>query len=827
MEEARGKGEEETAGAGTKASGFPGPDRGSGLDFMPQEKIRGPMSGGSSESRFWALACAAILAWILFHLGPLLACPGECYINLEALHGRPVGFLELDDTRLNTWILAWTQHALLQPGTPLFDANAFYPSRGALAGSEHLLGQAIIGLPLRIFSDNPVLIYGLVLVASYALLGFSSLLLVRWLTNSRSLALAAALVSMAMPWRMAELSHLQLLSASAFPLIFLLTLRLLLGQGSRRDAILLTVVLTLQLLSSYYLVYLITFCLAILCAVAIAMRGIDLASTTKLIPAALIPYGILGLVSIPYLERANRGELAVTFDPENPIPGDHLGNAIAMLMPRFDTLWQRNPGFEPAFFIPFSVLALALLAPIWLGSAAGSLPECRTSRVRVAVVALSLCCTLAFVMTLGSMLTLGEETFRLPAYWASLSLPGFANLRAPHRWAIIIGTLIPALAALGAAWLARLGSGLPFAKGRIHGGHGVLIGLGILLTINLPWTRLPTRPALDGAAAHRGLYAALSELPQGPVLEIPWHPDSMIRNSADSRYMLASTRHWRPLLNGFTAHLPAPYGLLNRISQNLPDPSAVERLAQLTGLRWIVVHWKQLPPGTRGTWERSAKAGLSEVYRDGQGAIFELPPGPQSGRMRDALLDDTPRARSLGGLPRTPLRLQRNAGAITALESVSLFRYLGIEGLRRPLRVQIENRSASTWPALDVQTEGLIQLRYAFSTLEDHVIESGLAPLDADVPPGLHWFHPVISAPTISGHHRLCVDLVQILGGEPHPLPLEAIEIEVDVSGIGADRNDSIQRLTVAYHEHQRRGRAAPSSRCVRERASSPGPDAG
>jgi hypothetical protein len=121
-----------------------------------------------------------------------------------------------------------------------------------------------------------------------------------------------------------------------------------------------------------------------------------------------------------------------------------------------------------------------------------------------------------------------------------------------------------------------------------------------------------------------------------------------------------------------------------------------------------------------------------------------------------------------------------------------------------------------------VQSEGLVQLRYAFSDLEDRLIETGNAPLDADLPPGVSIVSPVIGAPTRSGRYRLCAELVQIRAGLPKSLPFEPIEVEVEVSGIAENRGDALERLAIAYHEYRRESPGEKQSRCARERSAAP-----
>ena len=65
------------------------------------------------------------------------------------------------DSRLLIWTLAWDSHAWLT-GSPLFDANMFYPAREALAWAEHHVGIALFATPVYAVTGNPVLAYWLV-----------------------------------------------------------------------------------------------------------------------------------------------------------------------------------------------------------------------------------------------------------------------------------------------------------------------------------------------------------------------------------------------------------------------------------------------------------------------------------------------------------------------------------------------------------------------------------------------------------------------------------------------------------------------------------------
>ena len=247
----------------------------------------------------------------LFAYAPLLACADRCFVDLAALHGPHVGAFELTDTRLNTWILAWVQRALISQPFHLFEANTFYPAANALAGSEHLIGLAVLTLPLRLVTSNAVLIYQLTLMLTSVILMLTTFGLVRWLTGSVWASFLAAAIALLMPWRITELSHIQLMAACWFPLIWWLVLRVSSGRGRRRDVVLLSLVLSLQLLSSYYLAYAISLTLVILVPCAGGLRRTSRLAQLGL--AFVMPYLLLLLTSLPYLSRSTQGTLTSGF----------------------------------------------------------------------------------------------------------------------------------------------------------------------------------------------------------------------------------------------------------------------------------------------------------------------------------------------------------------------------------------------------------------------------------------------------------------------------------------------------------------------------------
>lgn len=130
---------------------------------------------------------------------------------------------DLGDSLLNMWILAWgADHVpkLLTGAitwSQFWNANIFYPDPLALALSEHLFGQTLQILPVYWLTGNIILCYNLLFISTFALSALGTYLLVRDLTGDRRAAFIAGLVYGFLPYRIASVPHLQVLSSQWMP----------------------------------------------------------------------------------------------------------------------------------------------------------------------------------------------------------------------------------------------------------------------------------------------------------------------------------------------------------------------------------------------------------------------------------------------------------------------------------------------------------------------------------------------------------------------------------------------------------------------------------
>jgi hypothetical protein len=123
---------------------------------------------------------------------------------------------DLYDPILNAWILWWSTKAVPLTAS-WWNAPIFYPAAGALAFSEHLLGEAPLAWPLIALTGNALLGYNVALIASYILCGLGAHFLAYTLTRRHDAAFVAGIAYAFAPYRLAQLPHIQVLSSYLAP----------------------------------------------------------------------------------------------------------------------------------------------------------------------------------------------------------------------------------------------------------------------------------------------------------------------------------------------------------------------------------------------------------------------------------------------------------------------------------------------------------------------------------------------------------------------------------------------------------------------------------
>jgi hypothetical protein len=194
---------------------------------------------------------------------------------------------------------------------------------------------------------------------------------------------------------------------------------------------------------------------------------------------------------------------------------------------------------------------------------------------------------LVAVGAVGIVLSFGTAT---PIYrWLFNIFPPMQGLRAAARFGNLFLLAIAVLAGLGLATLLPADErhrdlATPSRGSRLR--TGGWFGVALLVLVNVESLRAPfTYQAFTGVP---GLYRLLADEP-GPVVlaEQPFYPRSAIFQNAP--YVLASTAHWRPLMNGYSGYTPETYQRYADSFWYFPQDWAIQAMKD-AGVTHVVVH---------------------------------------------------------------------------------------------------------------------------------------------------------------------------------------------------------------------------------------------
>jgi hypothetical protein len=507
-----------------------------------------------SEALHLAGRRRALLALLLFatmaivHTWPLAARPGTW-----SRHDN-------SDAMLNEWVVAWVAHQLPREPLRLFHANIFHPEPNTLAFSEHLIVQSLLGAPLVWAGVSTVAVHNVLVIAGLAMSGWAMWwVMFRW-TGDWWAAVVAGLLFAFNAHTLTRVAHLQAMHAQFLPLaVYCLDRLLVRPRWSYAGALGLAV--ALQSLTSNYILAFMAFAMV---AAALMRPGewlvrrrrrtlVLLAAAAAFATALLLPF------LLPYVEAQRDQGLTRSLQTVSIFSGSWREYVTTGGRLHHDA-WSHQfwPVSRAALFPGFVALALAAVA---IGS--GRAWRRRAARPWIGIGAIG------FLLSFGTNLPGYELLHRI--------VPLLQGIRAPVRFGYLVLVMVAVLAAVGLAWL----RGRPGLSARSR----LTLGLAAALLVTVEAARVP----MGYVEAYRvpRVYRVLKTGAPGAVVELPLPPPAVFdRNAA---YMLNSTHHWRPLVNGYSGLMPASYFERRIDLAMFPDPDTLDVLRRL-GVRYVVVH---------------------------------------------------------------------------------------------------------------------------------------------------------------------------------------------------------------------------------------------
>ena len=507
-------------------------------------------SSRRSSRRAAALAICLVLA--LAHTWPLALHLGSYSRNDNA------------DTELNEWIMAWVAHQVPRDPIHLFEANIFYPAHDSLAFSEPLIVPALMGAPLAWAGASPVLVYNVVLILGFALTAFATCLLLEAWTGSLIAGLLAGSLFAFNTHTLTRFAHVQGIHLYGLPLALLAVDRLIRG-GSYRTALALACWMAVLTYTSGYLVVFAT----VMIAMALLTRAREWWPRVRRVAPQFALAGVVTALAVapvylPYRRAARDQHMVRTLDVIKEYSATPKGYLATAGRIHFST-WSGGFFKDPvdSFFPGFVILALAAVA-IVLAFRRRSPPG---DPVRARVV------MLVAIGTVGVVLSLGTAT---PVYgWLFHVFPPMQGLRAAARFGNLFLLAVAVLGGMGLALLKFPTNVRRYA-----------IGAALVVLVNVESLRAPI--AYVPFHGIPPIYRMLAEEP-GPVVlvEQPFFPRWAIFQNAP--YVLASTAHWRPLMNGYSGYTPDTYQKYADAFWYFPEDWAIQAMKD-AGVTHVMVH---------------------------------------------------------------------------------------------------------------------------------------------------------------------------------------------------------------------------------------------
>jgi hypothetical protein len=520
----------------------------------------------------------------------------------DARHAIPTGS-GLPDALLQAFLVEWDLHALSTRPGAVFDVPIFHPEKNTLTYMDHLLGEAVVAAPLAA-RGGLALGYDLVVWLSFVASAWATYRLARRIGVSREGAFLAGALFAFSPYRLGNMANLNLLQTEFIPLALYFAFGVA-HHGRARDLFAAAVTLAVQSYFSWYHTFHLATALATLAlwrawthGARFDARRLAIGLGAILLTAALVAPGVW-----PYLEQRRAmpgferslGSAAfwsadvldyLKVNVENRALG-HVG-ALAGNQPY-------APGWLATLLAAIAMIGLIRDARLRAAARTSSAVARLGARARAwgdagAVAAIGV---VGFVLSLGPLLRVAGRRLWVPLPYAALfyAVPGFASMRAPGRFAVLVALSVATLA----------GTGYDRVRRRVGAGAGrpalfaaTCVAL-LALTWSVPWPTLHLPSPADLPPVYRWLAARPGA---EPVLDVPVPARESDEGAREITRQFYAVYHRKPLVDGVSGFVPPVQRVLRTRLQEFPERSSLQAAAD-RGARLVLVHYGDWPEPQR------------------------------------------------------------------------------------------------------------------------------------------------------------------------------------------------------------------------------------
>src|SRR5688500_4065081 len=437
---------------------------------------------------------------------------------------------------------------------------------------EPVLGTTILVAPLAPFTSDAVLLMNLARLMTFVASGVTAYACARGLGSAEGPALVAGAAFAFSPIRTDQLGHLSTLGTQWLPMVVLFLFRFF-RLGRARDALLAAAAFVLAALACGYhgVIGLLVLPIA---AVPLAWgrwNRMPMAALAAVVAGAgLLPLYLLhrnALDPLGYVRSAS--ETAFFSAPLESFLATHSWNRVwGEATAAFRTSHSNNL---------FPGLVLPLLAVT--GAIASWRDGRRPTREAVALGVLALA---AAAVAVGPEITMFGQAIGPGPFALARELEVFQMIRVPARAGAFLALALALLAAKALhrwrgrpIWIAAAGAAA------------------VLETVIAPLPLPSWAGVFDSARPVPAVYTWLAAQPgETPVVELPildFQAMGARPEFHESLYMVHSTRHWKPLLNGYAGLEPSGYRDMRDKARQFPSTESIDAFRD-HGARYVIVH---------------------------------------------------------------------------------------------------------------------------------------------------------------------------------------------------------------------------------------------
>lgn len=550
--------------------------------------------------------------------------------------------VEPGDSLLNTWIISWDIKKLTTDPINLFHANIFYPYKYTLAYTEHMLGNALLAMPVSFLTNNPILSYNFVLLATFVIGGWGMFLLIRYLTKSSLAGIIGGVIFVFNPFRFYALGHLHVLSIHWLP-FGLLFLHKYFDSRKNKDLFLFGTFFILQAITSGHIGLYQNFVVGMfLFFILISRENIWGKHWLKLgfvFAGALI---ILLPLYLPYIHLAKElnfvrqeGELKIFSATFKDFRGIMYPGMLAFILAILGIFHKRSIKTKrPRYIIrPLNICILIVSAVILyffiygrfdLGYTAFGVKLKVNNLENPFFILLGLLvlklflekktyfsARFYFILAIASFLfCFGpeiklKETFTGPYMLLFNCFPGFKGVRVPSRWAVIFMLAVGVLAGLGWKKIEKWN----WTKWTVFPVILVVLLYSYISTPLILRFSIWEKPPVYEWLAQKQDESAVIELPM---------PDWYSNFHHEAVYMYWSLYHNKRMINGYSGYSPPTYWPTVELMRSFPSRDSIY-LLQYLDIKYIVIH-----NGIEEERFSVFKKDLALSYKNGNDYVYEL-----------------------------------------------------------------------------------------------------------------------------------------------------------------------------------------------------------